>query len=281
MFKSFLQILLFFMIAVVFMPLVGGAEDSRDVSSVDGGRSEEEKQRMNKQQIKQWEKELKAIGKKRENEDRIISLTSRILNFDSKNKIALLSLGTYYLATGRYQLAKIVFTRAVKHYPKNSSIHNNMGVILLKEGEVEQAALSFKKSLKYERNNFFAAGNLGALYIQAYNYRSASGYLDLAYNGVKEELSVTNPQVIKTGNNYAVALSWSGSFRKANRVFEELIENNPKEVELVMNYAILLGRNLKKKEKALKVLKTVDFLDTAGLYSRRVQTLKKYLKSIK
>ena len=250
------------------------------MSSVDGGRNEEEQKRMNKQQVKQWEQELKAIGKKRENEDRIISLASRILNFDSKNKSALLNLGTYYLATGRHQMAKIVFTRALKHYPKTSSIHNNMGVILLKEGEVEQAAASFKKSLKYERNNFFAAGNLGALYVQGYNYRSALEYLDLAYHGVKEELSITNPGLIKTGNNYAVALSWSGSFRKANRVFEELIKNNSKEVELVMNYAILLGRNMKKKKKALKILKRVDFLDNSGLYTRRVRALRKYLKSI-
>ena len=155
-----------------------------------------------------------------------------------------------------------------------------MGVILLKEDEVDQAAVSFKKSLKYERNNFFAAGNLGALYIQGYNYRSALDYLDLAYNGVKEELSITNPHVIKTGNNYAVALSWSGKFRSANRVFEELIENNPKEVELVMNYAILLGRNMKKKGRALKVLKRVDFLDRSGLYSRKAKALRRYLKSI-
>jgi len=146
---------------------------------------------------------------------------------------------------------------------------------------VEQAAVSFRKSLEYERNNFFAAGNLGALYIQGYNYRSALAYLDLAYNGVKEELSITNPHVIKTGNNYAVALSWSGNFKKAESIFGELIANNPKEVELVMNYAILLGRNLKSKAKALKVLKKVDFLDSSGLYSDRINSLRKYLKSIK
>ena len=280
MFKNVFR--LFLNVVLILVPLVGFTEESlRDVSSVDGGRSEEEQKRINKQKVKQWEQELKAIGKKRANEDRIISLTSRILNFDSKNKTALLNLGTYYLATGRYQMAKVVFTRALKHYPKISSIHNNMGVILLKEGEVEQAAVSFKKSLKYERNNFFAAGNLGALYMQGYNHRSALKYLDLAYHGVKDELSITNPDRVKTGNNYAVALSWSRSFRKASRIFEELIENNPKEVELIMNYAILLGRNMKKKKKALKILKRVDFLDNSGLYSRRVKALRKYLKSIK
>ena len=272
---------LFFIIVVVFIPLVGLAEDSRDVSSVDVGRSEKDRNRMREQQVKQWEQELKEIKKNRENEDRITSLVARILNFDSKNKVALLNLGTYYLETGRYQMAKIIFTRALKHYPENSSIHNNMGLILLKKGEVESAATSFKKSLKYERNNFFAAGNLGALYIQGYNYRSALDYLGLAYSGVKEELSVTHPQVVKTGNNYAVALSWSGNFKKADRVFKELIKNNPKEVELVMNHAILIGRNLKKKERALKALKRVDFLDNSGLYARKIRSLKKYLESMK
>lgn len=274
------------MIAVVFMPEVGGAEvggaeDSRDVSSVDVGRSEKDRKRIREQQVKQWEQELKEIKKTRENEDRITALGARILNFDSKNKVALLSLGTYYLETGRYQMAKIIFTRALKYYSENSSIHNNMGLILLKEGEIDTAALSFKKSLKYERKNFFAAGNLGSLYIQGYNYRSALDYLGLAYNGTKEELSVTHPQVVKTGNNYAVALSWSGNFRKADRVFRELIKNNPKEVELVMNHAILIGRNLKKKERALKTLKRVDFLDSSGLYTRKIRSLKKYLESMK
>ena len=280
MFKSVFQIILFLVIPMIVLPSLGWAEDSRDVSSVDNSKSEQDQQRMRKQQVKQWEQELKGIDKKRENEDRIISLVSRILNFDSKNKIALLNLATYYLKTGRYQMAKIIFTRALKHYPENSSIHNNMGIILLKEGEVDQAALSFKKSLKYERNNFFAAGNLGSLYIQGYNYQSAVGYLNLAYNGTKEELSMTNPQVVKTGNNYALALSWSGNYRKANKVFKELIKNNPKEVELVINHAILLGRNLKKKESALKALKRVDFLDNERRYSGKVKALKKYLESI-
>ena len=256
------------MFSFIVVPVFSQAEEP--------GVSDEQR----KQDLDQWEKRLKSLKKSRANEDRIVSLSSRILNADPKNQTALLQLGVYYLQTGRSRLAKIIFNRALKHYPKNSSVYNNMGLILLKEGKTKEAVRSFQKSLQYDSNNYFAAGNLGTLYLQAYNYEGALEHLDLAYSETKEKLSNQNSQAVKTGNNYAVALAWAGKQKKSERVFKELMESNPKALEVIMNYALLLGRTLQNKKKAYGVLKKLEFLDSSGLYSRKIKTLKKYLKSI-
>ncbi len=229
-------------------------------------------------QIKQWLESLELLKKRNsKHEARFVSLVSRILNYDPNNVEALNTLGTFYLQAGKIKLAKIIFVRALKAHPKNSSVHSNMGVIALKENKKEEAIIAFKKSLGYRYSNYSAAANLGTLYMEVYEYDRALDHLELAYGRAKSYLSVNHPEVVKVGNNYAVALAWSGNARKSASVFEELIKNNPKEVKPILNYAILLATKVKNKDESLKWLRRVQFVDHAGRYATRIRTLSKYL----
>ncbi len=255
-------------------------EDGDDSFSKDRQNRNLNRFRQKKQNMKQWLKQLESLKRSRK-EAPILALTTKILNQDPSNIQALNSLGTFYLQSGKIQLAKIIFTRALKKHPKNSSLHSNLAVIALKEGKKEEAIAAFRKSLGYRYSNYSAAANLGTLYMQAYEYDSSLEYLNLAYSRAKQYLSLRNYEVLKTGNNYAVALSWSGDFDKSEDIFEELIENNPGSVELLLNYAILLGKDLKEREKSYQFLQKADLMDKSGRFARKIKAFKRYLESKK
>ena len=231
------------------------------------------------QQMKQWLKQLESLKKGNRKESALLAITSKILNVDPNNIQALNTLGVFYLNTGKTPLAKIIFTRALKKHPKNSSLYNNLGVIALKEGKRKEAIEAFQKSLSYRYSNYASAANLGTLYMQAYEYDLALDPLSLAYSRGRQYLSLTHNEVVKTGNNYAVALAWSKASRKARNVFEELVKNNPSSVELLLNYAILLGRDLGDKDRANSFLQKADLMDKSGRYTRDIKALRELLKT--
>ncbi len=254
--------------------------DDRTSNRRDSGDDDDAKENRayrEQQKMKQWLKQLQAL-KRSKKEDRLVSLVSKILNKSANNIQALNTLGVFYLRNGKTQLAKIIFTRALKKHPKNSSLHANLAIIALKEGKPEEAVKGFQKSLDYRYNNYSAAANLGTLYMKAYEYDSALEYLSLAYSRAKLKLSLNHREVVKTGNNYAVALAWSGNFKKSEDIFEELIKKNPGSVELLLNYAILLGKDMKKREESYRFLQKADMMDKSGRYARKIKALREHLK---
>ena len=249
-----------------------------DREDKDSDREKVSRERQKRTQMQKWLKQLEALkGSKKEAS--FLALTTKILNQEPDNIQALNTLGAFYLQRGNTQLAKIIFTRALKKHPKNSSLHNNLAVIALKEGKKEEAMKAFRKSLGYRYSNYASAANLGSLYMQAYEYDMALEYLNLGYSRAKQYLSLNHYEVLKTGNNYAVALAWSGNFRKSEDIFQELIEKNPGEVELLLNYAILLGKDLKEKEKSYQFLRKADLMDKSGRHARKIKALTRYLKT--
>ena len=284
---AFLSCVSFLSSFVLFFPshfVFAEYDDDEDLiieeKSEDRQNMKLDRSRQKKQHMKQWLKQLESLKRSRK-EAPILALTTKILNQDPSNIQALNVLGTFYLQSGKIQLAKIIFTRALKKHPKNSSLHSNLAVIALKEGKKEEAIAAFRKSLGYRYSNYSAAANLGTLYMQAYEYDSSLEYLNLAYSRAKQYLSLKNYKVLKTGNNYAVALSWSGDFDKSEDIFEELIENNPSSVKLLLNYAILLGKDMGERKKSYQFLQKADLMDKSGRFARKIKAFKRYLESEK
>jgi len=242
-------------------------------------QTKKDRERQLELQMRQWLQELETVKMKKK-ESSILALTTKILNVDPDNIHALSALGTFYLESGQTQMAKIIFSRLLKKYPKNSSVHSNLGMISLREDNREDAIKAFQKSLEYRYRNYVAAAHLGVLYLEAYEYDSAKEYLELAYKEGKRKLSINHPEVMKIGNNYAVSLSWSGEFRKAEDIFEDLTEIHTKSVELLLNYAILLGNNLGNKKKSYKFLRKADLMDTSAKYSGRIKDLQNFLDKL-
>ena len=283
------------MISLLILIIIGGgisfsaqAEyiDEEDMIEAPKKRGEEgptqkekaqKRAQQKKQQLQQWLKQLSSLKRTRK-EKPLLNLVSKILNQDPNNVQALNALGAFYLQSGKLPLARIIFTRALKKHPKNSALLGNLAVISLHEGDKEKAIAGFQKSLRQRYNNYSSAGNLGTVYMLAYEDSLALEFLELAYGRAKRYLSLSHPKVLKIGNNYAVALARSGYFRKSEDIFKELIKKNPESVPFLLNYAILLGKDLKKKEKARQFARKAELMDRSDRYKSRIEAAFKVTK---
>lgn len=258
---------IFFLILFVFITNTSFAQFD-DIESVTNKESN--------QKLKIWIKTLDSL-KRSKKETPIVQVVSKILNKDPNNINALNVLGAFYLQNKKIKLAKIIFTRALKNHPKNSSVHNNLAIIALQENKPQEAIKYLRTSIGYKYSNYSAAANLGTLYIKSYEYDYALEYLELAYNSALKRLPITNNKVNKIGNNYAVALAWSGDFDKAEDIFKQLIKYNPTNIEVLLNYVILLGKDLKNKKSASYFLKKIELINRNSSYTRKIRAIKKYI----
>ena len=262
--------------------------DTEDVAVVDPGDpvklpekklASEDPLKYRRLLVQKWLQQLEGMGRKSENLQRVVSLVSRILNFDPENVQALNTLGVVYMDRGQTYMARILFARGLKKDPQNSLLQANMGLAYLREEKLQDAQVAFLKSLRSGGGTPAAAASLGSFYIQAYEYEAALDYLGSAYRSLKKTLSPTDPRWIRTGNNYAVALAWSGSLRRAASVFKDITSREGfQEVDILLNYAILLGMDLKKTGKGLKILKRADLMNRTGAYTARLKAIQKVLQ---
>ena len=98
---------------------------------------------------------------------------------------------------------------------------------------------------------FRSASNLGAIYVQEKDFTKANVVLDTAYRK-----GVRDPKVL---NNYAIALTASAKYDRAEDIYKLLMkEQNNKEI--LFNYAVLLVERLGKYQDGLEVINRLKFV---------------------
>lgn len=193
----------------------------------------------------------------------------QVLSEDEKNFNALNKLGVYHLDRGRFVLARIIFERALKFYPKKSELHHNMGMTALKEKQKQEAVLAFEKSLSYNRNYLPSLVSLSSLYLESRNVR-ALPLLARAYDQSEESRSW-----FKIANNYAVSLAWAGEFKKARKIYKKIQRKNKATSLSLINYAILLMEQFEDYSSAQEVLDQADFLAQNRRDQNQIKSLRK------
>ena len=195
----------------------------------------------------------------------------QVLAENEKNFNALNKLGVYHLDRGRIALARIIFERALKIYPKKSELHHNIGMISLKERQKQEAVLSFEKSLRYNRGYLPSLVSLSSLYLENRDAK-ALPLLERAYDQAEE-----SKDWFKIANNYAVSLAWAGDFKKARSVYKQILRKNKATSLSLINYAILLIEQFEDNEKAREVLEQADFLAQNKSDQNRIKALRKQI----
>lgn len=193
----------------------------------------------------------------------------QVLSEDDKNFNALNKLGVYHLDRGQFVLARIIFERALKLYPKKFELHHNIGMTALKEQQKQSAVQAFEKSLSYNSNYLPSLVNLSSLYLENRNLR-ALPLLRRAYNQSEESKSW-----FKIANNYAVSLAWAGEFKKARKVYKKIQRKNKATSLSLINYAILLMEQFKDYSEAQEVLEQADFLARSKRDQNQIKALRR------
>jgi len=199
----------------------------------------------------------------------------QVLSEDEKNFNALNKLSIYHLDRGQFILARIIFERALKLYPKKEELHHNLGMVALKEKQKQEAVLAFEKSLEYNEKYLPALVSLSSLYLENRNLR-ALPLLARAYDLAEESRSW-----FKVANNYAVSLAWAKEFKKAKKVYKRIQRKNKATSLSMINYAILLIEQFEDYSEAEEVLEQADFLARSKRDQNHIKALRKKISTHK
>ncbi len=219
--------------------------------------------------------DLKALSAARESksEESLIQAASRILGADSKNLIALNTLGVFYFEQGKFGLARIILNRALASHPSEPALHNNLGIVYLAEGKQRQALAEFRTALDLKSGHRVSAGNLGSIFLEYKDFDRALSPLQDGYRAVRSELKSGNPDAMAMANNYAIALSGAGRHGDAKDIYEEITEGSSRNPTVLLNYAILLVEKMKNYKEGGKILSRLKFSVEDGKVLKRVEDL--------
>lgn len=202
---------------------------------------------------------------KNQEEEGILKEGSALLMKNPKDIKALNAMAMSYYKRGQYPLAKSLLLRALNTEAGVYEVHSNMGVVQLALGEKNEALKSFKKAIELNPNDYVSASNAGSLYVIEQDFEKATVVLEIAYSK-----GYRNPKIL---NNYAVALTATGKYEKADKIYREALKENANERGILFNHAILLIQFLKKNEEGLDIIKKLKFLGVPDEARKKFQDL--------
>lgn len=202
---------------------------------------------------------------KNQDDDAILKEGSSILMKNPNDVKAINSMAMAYYKRGQYPLAKSLLLRAIKHEGGAYEVHSNLGVVQLAMGDKNDALKSFKKAIELNPNDYVSASNAGSLYVIEQDFEKAAVVLEIAYSK-----GYRNPKVL---SNYGVALTATGKYEKADKVYREALKENSNSKEALFNHAILLIQFMKKNEEGLEIVKKLKFLGIPEEGRKRLQDL--------
>lgn len=189
---------------------------------------------------------------KSQSDSQIQVYAQELIKQDGKNLRALNSLGVLHYKNGRYVAAQYLFNKALKLYPKEADLFNNLGLVLLAIGERREALLTFKKGLQINSQSAIIGANLGSIYVKERDFIKAEIALEIP---IKKGLKDTKIQ-----NNYAITLAARGKKQEAAELFEKLSKENPNSREIMYNNAIAKIDYLNQPKEGLDVLNRLKFV---------------------
>lgn len=204
---------------------------------------------------------------KNQDEEGILKEGSALLMKNPNDVKAINAMAMTYYKRSQYALAKSLLLRALKVEPGTYEAHSNLGVVQLALGEKNEALRSFKKSIELNPNDYVSASNAGSLYVVEQDFEKASVVLDIAYSkGYRN---------VKVLSNFALALTATGKYEKADKIYREALKENNNNKDVLFNHAILLIQFLKKNEEGLEIIKKLKFLGIPEEGRKRFQDLEK------
>ncbi|WP_413558447.1 tetratricopeptide repeat protein [Bdellovibrio sp. HCB209] len=208
---------------------------------------------------------------KSQNDEGIYRAATDILAQNGNDARALNALAMYHYKKGRFDLSKYLLSKAIAANPNMAELYSNLGVVQLSQNERREAIKSFKKALSINAMEPVASANVGSIYVQEKDYKKGLLALEVAYGrGIKD------PRVM---NNYAVALTATGSYDKAADLYKRVVKEDSNNREAMLNYAILLVDKMEKYKDGLEVISRLKFVGGPAGSSNRINALENKAKA--
>lgn len=208
---------------------------------------------------------------KAQSDSQIQVYAQELIKQDGKNLRALNSLAVIHYKNGRYVAAQYLFNKALKLFPKEADLYNNLGLVLLAIGERREALLTFKKGLQINSQSVIIGANLGSIYVKERDFVKAEIALEIP---IKKGLKDTKIQ-----NNYAITLAARGKKKEAAELLDKLMKENPNSREIMYNNAIAKIDYLNQPKEGLDILNRLKFVGVPDDVKNEIKDLENRAKA--
>ncbi len=208
---------------------------------------------------------------KSQNDEGIYRAATDILAQNGGDARALNALAMYHFKKGRFDLSRYLLNKAISANPGMAELYSNLGVVQMAQNERREAIKSFKKALSINGLEPVAGANVGSIYVQEKDYKKGLLALEMAYSR-----GVRDPRVL---NNYAIALTATGSYDKAADLYKKVVKEDSNNREALLNYAILLVDKMEKYKDGLEIISRLKFVGGPTGSSNRINALENKAKA--
>lgn len=177
------------------------------------------------------------------NFDGALAQAREVLIRDPRNVGALAEVGRIYRAREQYDVAELVFRKALD-LGESAALHNDLGLLELARGDTQAAFEQFRAAIALDAGYAPAHINQGAVLLRAGDYPGA----ETEYRAVLEHDAENLDARVSLG----VALRGRGEHRDARREYETVLEALPNHAAALFNLGVLLAEFLDDRPGALE-----------------------------
>jgi tetratricopeptide (TPR) repeat protein len=193
---------------------------------------------------------------------------------ESSNVAALIEIGRVYRAKEQYDVADLVFRKALElseaGSPVRASIHNDLGLVALSRGDTQAAFLQFAEAVTMDSRNKSAHMNQGSVLLQAGDWAGASSQFEAVLAIDRGDLDAR----VALG----ICLRGQGDHRQARRAYEQVLDESPNHPAALFNLAVLRAEFLNQRPQSRELFER--FLRVAPSDAPQREMAQRYLQEI-
>ncbi len=207
---------------------------------------------------------LATMLREQRNYDGALAQAREVLVRDPRNVAALAEVGRVYRAREQYDVAELVFRKALD-LGESAALHNDLGLLELARGDTQAAFEQFRAAIALDAAFAPAHINQGAVLLRAGDYPGA----EAEYRAVLEHDADNLDARVCLG----AALRGRGEHRAARREYEAVLEAQPNHAAAIFNLGVLLAEFLDDRPGALERFRRYLELAPSGAPERETAEL--------
>jgi len=183
---------------------------------------------------------------------------------------ALAEVGRIYRAQGDFDVAELVFKKAVDLDAGSAPLQNDLGLVALARGDTQLAFSYFAKATEIDATFTPSRMNRASVLLNAGDYAAAAAEY--------QSVLASNADDVDARVGLGVALRGQGEPRKAKKEYEQVLEAVPNHPAANLNLAILYAEFLDQRPESRQYF--ARFLEVATDNDPRRELAERYLREI-
>jgi tetratricopeptide (TPR) repeat protein len=193
---------------------------------------------------------------------------------DSSNRQALVEVGRVYRAREQYDVAALVFRKALdlseEGTPERAAIHVDLGLVSLSRGDTQAAFVEFAQAIQIDPRNKEARSNQGSVLLAAGDYAGAATEYEAVLQIDDDDLDAR----VALG----ICYRGTGDHRRARREYERVLDEAPNHPGALFNLGVLKADFLNERPQSRALFQR--FLEVAPSDVSQRQEAERYLSEI-